>query len=75
MNLYPNPAVNEITLSVDNQLDMYNVIIYDMNGKQLKRMKQLTGNTNIPVSDLSAGTYFLKVQQAGNETVRKFVVE
>jgi hypothetical protein len=75
MNLYPNPAVNEITLSVENQSEMYNVTVYDMNGKQLKRMEQLTGNTNISVSDLSAGAYFLKVQQAGNETVRKFVVE
>ena len=75
MNLYPNPAVNEITLSVENQLDMYSVAVYDMNGKQLKRMEQLTGNTNIHVSDLTTGTYFLKVQQAGNTTVRKFVVE
>ena len=75
MNLYPNPAVNEITLSVENQLDMYSVAVYDMNGKQLKRMEQLTGNTNIHVSDLTTGTYFLKVQQVGNTTVRKFVVE
>ena len=75
MNLYPNPAVNEITLSIENQSEMYNLTVYDLNGKQLKRMEQLTGNTTIPVSDLSAGTYFLKVQQAGNETVRKFVVE
>ena len=75
MNLYPNPAVNEITLSVENQSEVYNVAVYDMNGKLVKRMEQLTGNTNIPVSDMSAGTYFLKVQQAGNTTVRKFVVE
>lgn len=75
MNLYPNPAVNEITLSVENQSEMYNISVYDMNGKQIKRMEQLTGNTNIPVSGMSAGTYFMKVQQAGNTTVRKFVVE
>lgn len=75
MNLYPNPAVNEITLSVENQSELYNVAVYDMNGRLVKRMEQLTGNTNIPVGDMSAGTYFLKVQQAGNTTVRKFVVE
>lgn len=75
MQLYPNPAVNVITLSVENQLEMYSASVYDMNGKQLKRMDQLVGNTNIPVGDLSAGTYFLKVQQTGNTTVRKFVVE
>lgn len=75
MNLYPNPAADYMMISLDNQLDMYDVTVYDMNGRQIKKLEGLTGNTRMAVNELSAGTYFLKVQQAGNTTVRKFVVE
>lgn len=75
MNLYPNPAADYMVISLDNQSDVYDVTVYDMNGRQIKKLEGLTGNTRLAVDELSAGTYFLKVQQTGNTTVRKFVVE
>lgn len=75
MKLYPNPATDYMVLSLENQTDLYDVTLYDINGKQIRQLKSLTGNTRLAVDDLSAGTYFLKVQQSGNTTVRKFVVE
>ncbi len=75
MNLYPNPAADYMVISLDNQSDVYDVTVYDMNGRQIKKLEGLTGNIRLAVDELSAGTYFLKVQQTGNTTVRKFVVE
>lgn len=75
MRLYPNPATDYMVVSLDNQADSYELTVYDANGKQIKHLESLTGDTRVAVNDLSAGTYFLKVQQAGNTTVRKFVVE
>lgn len=75
MNLYPNPASEYFILSLDNQSDMYDITLYDINGRQIKKLERLTGDTRVSVNELSSGTYFLKVQQAGNTTVRKFVVE
>lgn len=75
MQLYPNPASEYLTVSVEKQSESYNISVYDMNGKRVKRQMQLMGDSRLYVGDLPAGTYFLKVQQAGNETARKFVVE
>ena len=75
MKLYPNPATDYMVVSLDNQADSYEMTIYDVNGKQIKRLESLSGDTRVAVNDLSTGVYFLKVQQAGNTTVRKFVVE
>lgn len=75
LTLYPNPAADYLVVSLENQSDSYDVVLYDVSGKQIRSLEHLTGNARIAVDDLSAGTYFLKVQQAGNTTVRKFVVE
>ena len=75
MTLYPNPATDYMMLNLENQADSYDITLYDASGKQVKRMDGLTGDTRVAVNELSAGVYFLKVQQAGNTTVRKFVVE
>ena len=75
MNMYPNPTTDYLVISPANQSEAYDIMVYDMNGKQLKSVEQLTGDTRLSVSDLAAGTYFLKLKQSGSELVRKFVVE
>lgn len=75
MNMYPNPTTDYMVISPANQSESYDIMVYDMNGKQLKSVEQLTGDTRLSVNDLAAGTYFLKLKQSGSELVRKFVVE
>jgi len=75
MSMYPNPAKDYMVINPANQSEAYDIMVYDMNGKQLKSVEQLTGDTRLSISDLAAGTYFLKLKQSGSELVRKFVVE
>lgn len=75
MNMYPNPATDYMVINPANLSETYDIMVYDMNGKQLKSVEQLMGDTRLSVSDLAAGTYFLKMKQSGSELVRKFVVE
>lgn len=75
MNMYPNPATDYMVINPADQSEVYDIMVYDMNGKLLKSAEHLTGDTQLSVSDLAAGTYFLKLKQSGNELVRKFVVE
>ena len=75
MKLYPNPASNYMVVSPENQSELYNVSVYDLTGKKLIERNSLTGDTRVDLENLSSGAYFLKIQQAGSETVRKFVVE
>lgn len=75
MNMFPNPATDYMVINPANQSEAYDIMVYDMNGKLLKSVEQLTGDTRLSVSDLAAGAYFLKLKQSGSELVRKFVVE
>ncbi len=75
MNLYPNPATEYMMVNPADQSEVYDIMVYDINGKQIKSMERLTGNIRVDLKELASGTYFLKMMQSGNELVRKFVVE
>ena len=73
-NIYPNPATEFVTVELsDNVKNIENtdIEIIDLNGKTLKAIKAKSEKTNIDVSDLSTGVYFVKV---GN-TVKKVMVQ
>lgn len=58
LTLYPNPALNIITL---NTTENAAYIIYNIDGKQLKKGKLTEVNNTILVSNFSNGLFFIKV--------------
>ncbi|MFA8450589.1 MAG: glycosyl hydrolase family 18 protein [Bacteroidales bacterium] len=68
LNVYPNPASNEINIVSDKPLDSKGSIS-TLDGKNVKDI-QLTGfNQKIDISDLPSGVYILK---CGNSTTSKY---
>jgi hypothetical protein len=68
--IYPNPAQNVIRLS---NIDLSDIVITDVTGKTVVSMKNVTDSSEINVSDLVSGVYFVSVKNEKiNETV-KFV--
>lgn len=70
MNLYPNPAMNFLTIETiqPSQIEILNLqgqIIYESNFNEK--------NTSIDVSWFPAGLYFIKMSTAGNYAVAKFI--
>ena len=58
ISVYPNPATEFITIS---GVEKYaSAIIYDLKGRLIKKVV-LTKEDQIPIADLDAGIYFLKV--------------
>jgi len=70
--IYPNPAVDHITIEFDNNVDR--LLILDMTGRIVIE-KPLSGNSKIDVSTLSEGVYFVALfnrhQQIGNSKLIK----
>ena len=74
IEVYPNPAQNEIILVSDVALDR--ITIYNLSG--IKQFDQIANalNTNINISSLANGIYFVKAIFEGREvSVHKIVVE
>ena len=73
--VYPNPAINYITLRVPyNTPHKSEITIYDAVGKQLTS-KVMTGLTEkINIANLPAGTYLLKIVNDGKITTQRVLI-
>jgi hypothetical protein len=60
-NIYPNPANNKITVSVDNKYHVQSIQMMDITGREVKN---ITANNvvNVNISDLQSGYYILNIQ-------------
>ena len=62
LTVYPNPAVNNVTISAkDNNIVIEKVELYNIYGQLLSTMKVNDYVAEISVSTLATGTYFAKV--------------
>jgi len=71
--VYPNPAANEISLSIENISNYQNSIITIQNTLG-QTVKKLSFTKNIDVSDLPQGCYFLQITLSNKEIYKaKFI--
>ena len=71
LNIYPNPAKDNLQLVINNeQLIDKNVIIYDVYGREVKQFKINNSKLIIKIADLQNGVYFIKL----GSLTKKFVV-
>lgn len=74
LEMYPNPALNEVTISLEGLL-IEKVVFTDLSGKIVHQANTMDYHTNIDVSDLTQGVYFVKVQTTSGMLTRKLVIE
>lgn len=77
--IYPNPANTELTLdfTVSQGLGDSNIIIYDLQGKQIIKTFKSLGQSikTIDVSQLKSGFYILKLStETGSELSKKILI-
>lgn len=71
ITLYPNPTTSILNISNNNNLDIKNISVVDINGRVVKN--QEGSLTQINVSDLNAGVYFVTIEAAEGKTTKKFI--
>jgi hypothetical protein len=69
---YPSLTTGELTVEVGHESDA-SVLISNGLGQIVFTQKGITGTQTLDVSRLSAGTYFVTIQQAGVQTISKLV--
>ena len=72
--VYPNPAIDEVTLEVLSETQKSLVQLFDISGKQLLE-KTITSKTTLSLNEFSSGIYFLKVSSNSNTSTQKLVVK
>ncbi|HBD27293.1 T9SS type A sorting domain-containing protein [Flavobacterium sp.] len=71
LEIYPNPTTSVLNISNNNNLDIKNISVVDVNGRTVKN--QAGSLTQINVSDLNAGVYFVTIEAAEGKTTKKFI--
>ena len=78
--IYPNPTKDILTISIDllNE-NLLSIDIYDITGRNVKSIPVKKFNTgitlaSIPVTNLSNGQYFIKIQSKEFIETKEFIV-
>lgn len=74
-SIYPNPAHNQITITVSPQLIHSNYVIYDNMGRSVLSGKINSESTLIDLESLNGGVYFLQIGENLKQTVKLMKVE
>ena len=72
LQVYPNPATNEINLAVPNNETIESIKIFNQNGQLVKQITN-PDKTNVNVSDLNTGLYFIRTDTETNRYLSKMI--
>jgi len=72
MNLYPNPATDQLTISLDDALLNSEAKLYNTAGRLLRTMTLPSSETPVNVKSLTPGFYIIRFTDG---TARSFVKE
>lgn len=76
INVYPNPAKNEVTLSSSSIREKVNIQIFDANGRKvLETTETISNGTTINVSNLNNGIYIIKGQGSNSNFTQKLIIK
>lgn len=68
MSLYPNPAIDVLTLQVEQySLDQLSYFLFDLSGRLLEEKKVQNNQTNIDLNGLPSSVYLLKIKSKNRE--------
>lgn len=75
LKLYPNPAIDKLNISIENQEKIEKLEIFNTSGEMVysKPNRNLSSNVIVPVSFLLKGIYFLHVHTRGSIYRNKFI--
>ncbi len=71
ISLFPNPASSTINVANAENADIQ---IFDILGKLIHSQNNISMNAQINVSQLQAGTYFMKISKDNQVATKKFVI-
>ena len=80
INLYPNPAMNEVNISWNNEKPgSADIIITDMTGREVYKsilnISAASANTQLDIHSLNDGIYFITIKSSSISYTNKLVIQ
>ena len=77
IQLYPNPAVDEVNVYIEERGKIKEIFLFDLNGKEIQHwVNNEIGDLNtVKLYDLPSGVYLMHfIEKNNNMTYRKLIV-
>lgn len=76
INLYPNPATNQVMISYKGRDSLYSAVITDISGKMIRQIdfKNFDGEKAIDLEGVSSGLYFITIKGEKTYLTKKLLV-
>jgi len=75
IQVYPNPANEAVTINLDRFVpEVQSIALFNIQG-QLVRKVPVSRSIDLPVSDVSNGMYFIRIESSGGTFTKKIVVK
>lgn len=74
INVYPNPASNQLFIEL-NDFKNTKVEIFNIEGKLLQRTTLISSKTTLEISNLTSGIYFVKIKSDKGVVMKKVIKE
>lgn len=71
--MYPNPATNFIHIQANTAIEQ--VVVIDMQGRKVKMANPNSNFTELDISDMATGVYFIRIKTPKTEQVHKIIKE
>jgi len=73
VSVFPNPASSLLNIETNTHTDACVISIYDMHGHLLKKLKSTGAKTQVNISDLADGMYYIRIDFTKSSMIKKFV--
>ena len=74
IKIYPNPSGTNAFLNIESDQALKQIEFIDVQGKIIYSVQLVEGESNLPLSDLKAGFYTLRIiDYQGNITYKKYI--
>ena len=73
--IFPNPATNSVTISIDEKMLGSTLTVYDITGRKMSAVQLSTVNRQLSTENFSSGIYLLEINKNGEKAVKRLVKE
>ncbi len=75
INMYPNPAKNNVTFANSSNIQLEKAVIYDISGRLIDtfNLSNMQGEKIVDISGLSSGVYLVQITGEGSSAIKKLI--
>jgi photosystem II stability/assembly factor-like uncharacterized protein len=74
IDIYPNPAIGQVSVKCYDCSEPFDVVLYDLNGRRVLKEEKIESQAQISLQNIEAGLYLIEIKHKNFRKVRRLMV-